>query len=151
MEESWNSHRLYTIPAEGGEPQPVMDGDQPALAWLPDWSPDGAHIAYFGMDNTLRVIPAVGGASRVLVSDLEGKLRGQGLTWSPDGSAIAYTAGGRVWKVGREGGEPTGLQADPHQIDWSPDGQRLVFNVYMGGISELELWLMEDFSTLPGT
>jgi Tol biopolymer transport system component len=85
-----------------------------------DWSPDGELIAYLGRDSTLRVIPATGGSSRVLASNL-GPVRGEGVTWSPDGQEIAFTAGGRIWKVSRSGGEPSEiripLQGTPGQID----------------------------------
>jgi Tol biopolymer transport system component len=111
-----------------------------------DWSPDGELIAYLGRDDTLRVIPAAGGPSRVLASNL-GRLRGHGLTWSPDGQEIAFTAGNRIWRVGRGGGEPKeiriGLLGTPGQIDWSHDGKRLVFE--FDASRDTELWLMTSF------
>ena len=103
-------------------------------------------IAYFGRDKALRVIPAAGGPSRVLASSLgRGPFRGNGISWSPDGQEIAFTAGGRIWKVSRGGGEPSEilipLQGTPGQIDWSPDGKRLVFE--FDSPQKIELWLMQ--------
>jgi len=40
---------IWTIPAEGGEPLPIMN-DQ-ALDWSPSWSPDGNHL-YFASDRS---------------------------------------------------------------------------------------------------
>jgi len=61
-------------------------------ASCPQWSPDSRTIAYIGERGSLRVVPAVGGPSKLL-------LRGPvpchfgplGLAWSPNGTMIAAT------------------------------------------------------------
>jgi Tol biopolymer transport system component len=137
---------LFLVPANGGEPRQITTAEDRVAGVNIDWSPGADSIAYFGTDHTLRVISATGGPSRVLASDLGG-LRYSGVAWSPDGQEIAFTALDRVWTISRFGGTPeeirTGTRGRPHQIDWSPDGSRLVVNVSSGG--ETELWVMEDF------
>jgi Tol biopolymer transport system component len=92
------------------------------------------------------VIPAAGGLSRVLASNL-GPVDNNGLAWSPDGQEIAFTTGGRIWRIARGGGEPSEIRIPLRgflgQIDWSPEGNRLVFNFDSG--EKTELWLMENF------
>jgi len=89
------------------------------------------------------VIPAKGGATHVVApadSDSD-------LSWSSDGTEIAFVSGGRLRAVSPEGGTPrlvsTGLDAVPHDLSWSPDGSRIAFTASKGG--DLELWLLEGF------
>jgi Tol biopolymer transport system component len=135
---------LYVISDGGGNLHRISVAGDQVEGSSAGWSPDGELIAYLGRDSTLRVIPATGGSSRVLASNL-GPVRGEGVTWSPDGQEIAFTAGGRIWKVSRSGGEPSEiripLQGTPGQIDWSPDGKHLV--VEFDSEQKIELWLMK--------
>jgi len=137
---------LFVVPAAGGEPHQISTVEDRVEGSSSAWSPDGELVAYLGRDNTLRVIPAAGGPSRILASNV-GAVGGRGVAWSPDGQEIAFTAGDRIWKIARGGGEPKevriGLQGTPAQIDWSPDGKRMLFTFFKGG--ETELWLMTDF------
>jgi len=143
---------LLVMPAAGGEPQQISKVEDRIEGSSAARSPDGALIAYLGRDKTLRVVPAAGGPSRVLASNV-GAVRGRGVAWSPDRQEIAFAAGDRIWKIARGGGEPkeigTRLQGAPAQVDWSPDGKRLMFAFAKGG--ETELWLMTDFQSLEGT
>ena len=137
---------LDVISAGGGTPRQISTAEDRVAGNSIDWSPDGELIAYFGQDSTLRVIPAAGGLSRVLASNL-GPVDNNGLAWSPDGQEIAFTTGGRIWRIARGGGEPSEIRIPLRgflgQIDWSPEGNRLVFNFDSG--EKTELWLMENF------
>jgi Tol biopolymer transport system component len=93
------------------------------------------------------VISVSGGTSRILVEKLGSATRWQGISWSPEGTTLAYASGSSLWKIPRDGGDAirieTGLDARIGKIDWSPDGKSIAFTATKGG--EHELWLMEDF------
>jgi Tol biopolymer transport system component len=137
---------ILVIPRDGGEPrQLTTDADRVRLDSLA-WSPDGRAIAFSASDKTLRIVPAAGGASRILA-----QVNGSGLTWSPDGETLAYVSGGALWRIPAAGGAPTkvetGLDARPDGPAWSPDGKSIAFSATSGG-DEHQLWLMEDFVRL---
>src|SRR5262245_54056981 len=62
---------------------------------------------------------------------------------SPDGSAIAFTHAGRIWRVPAAGGEATALTDGEHyatQPVWSPDGSRLAYAARQFG--NLDVFIM---------
>ena len=114
----------------------------------PDWSPDGATIAYtrtrldrnHDFAPTVRAIPASGGASRLLIRDA------QSPDWSPDGSRLAFASvrdrngrycgsdecwfAGEIYTAASDGGGQTRLtrnEGDDAGPQWSPDGSRILF------------------------
>jgi dipeptidyl aminopeptidase/acylaminoacyl peptidase len=61
---------------------------------LPQWSPDGKHIAFMSTRAgapQIFVLPVAGGEAKQLTTLKQGI--GGGITWSPDGKQIAFTAG----------------------------------------------------------
>lgn len=158
--ESENIGKLFTeadiciIPADGGEPrQLTSESDMVAFGSIA-WSPDGKLLAYLSIDNewspagnTLRVIPAEGGESRVVTKRRREFEVNVELAWSPDSRRIALNDGGiRIISLD----EGSAVDIDPrvgttkiYHLDWSRDGEKLVFAGYRGG--EVEFWLMENF------
>lgn len=113
------------------------------LAWSPDGSEIALTFATFRDDGStsseIRLLPASGGASRLLVTD------GAGAAWSPDGRWLAFQSGrdrfGRtcfhdcnpspeIYVIARDG---SGLRRITHnpaydgEPAWSPDGASIAF------------------------
>ena len=99
---------LYVIPAGGGDAMILETGLR--LSQSPAWSPDGSTIAFVGMDAEFRsglfVVDAAGGQARKVI-DLDGSTP---LSWSPDGTRIAYQVTNNV-QTGAN--ESTGTQRSP--------------------------------------
>jgi len=144
----WN---VYTMPLKGGTPQRLTSTtdrvlDSPGLAW----SPDGRSIAYYSEDHKLKLVPAAGGPSKVLVEGLKGSQEDAGLAWSPDGQELAYHSEERIFRLNLATGTSvevaTGLDGHLMQLAWSPDGRTMAFSARQGG--DPELWLMDNFLPL---
>jgi Tol biopolymer transport system component len=127
---------LWVVPAAGGEPRKILDGD----AVQPVWSPSGGRIAYWAVDTGQRdlyTIPAEGGERTAVTSDAA-------LDWSPrwpaDGQYLYFASdrGGtmNIWRVAIDEatGQTTAVPepvtagvANAEQPSLSADGSRLVF------------------------
>ena len=93
------------------------------------WSPDGKKIAYGdGLNRAhIRIVATSTGVSTVLgTPPLQRAWR---LAWSPDGTAIAFQAGGGLELVDITSGAVTKLSDADTTITpvWSPDGSRIAF------------------------
>ena len=88
------------IAMAGGNPQPLTNDGDTLIEAAPEFSPDGAEIAYQAMGsdklNKIYLMPAAGGPAKVLVEG-GNNIRPH---WSPDGHFIAFssTRGGK-WEV----------------------------------------------------
>lgn len=99
---------------------------------IPLWSPDGRLAAALREDNNLNgIYVSEGGQMRQLTGS---HLYDSFLSWSPDGSSIAFTSlldgNLEVYSVDTRSGELVNLsQGDTYdgKAQWSPDGQTLAF------------------------
>ena len=116
----------------------------PLYEVYPVFTPDGKHIVFVRMDerwldHDIVMIPASGGAERIIVSDKDmfdyhfGRTFGNPLI-APDGQSLlfrSYRSGWlNYWRVSLNGGEPTPLhleEADQTEAAWSPDGQSVAY------------------------
>jgi len=146
---------IFIISADGGEPRQLTRESDMLNFGCIAWSPDGKWLAYFSLEKEylrIKVVPAQGEPSRV-VGKLEQGLNVQmELAWSPDSKRIAFN-GGKVIKI-MSLDDGSIVDVDPHltdthiyHLDWSRDGDRLVFAGRQGG--NLGFWMMENF--LPTT
>ena len=141
--------RLWTVRVDSDSPEPVTPGG--LSIWQYSWSPDGKQFVVFfahgpGLTDWFRgqigVVKAHGGNIRQL-----GELTRQAsaLTWSPDGSRIAYVSG--EWSDPDRGGGDIyvlslhdgvthnltpGISCSPGWCQWFPDGRKLLFVAWEG-------------------
>ncbi|NQT07604.1 S9 family peptidase [Candidatus Bathyarchaeota archaeon] len=93
----YTRNHLFTVSAEGGEPQQLTSG--PFDVSSADWSPDGGEIAYvankedgdYTRIRDIFIVPSEGGSPRKLT---DGKTMISSVAWSLDGELLAYT--GRI-------------------------------------------------------
>ncbi|HEY9140358.1 MAG TPA: protein kinase [Bryobacteraceae bacterium] len=119
-----------------------------------EFSPDGKRVAMVTAD-TAKSSPT----SDIWISDLRGfRTRltfGPGYSswpvWSPDGSAIAFYRGGKIYRKAADGtGDEEMLPVtgpDPMPSDWSRDGRYLLYSVQ--GQGGHDIWARRQFQAVP--
>ena len=148
---------IYVVSADGGEPRQITsESDRVFCAGPVLWSPDGKLLSYFSRDKddagigTIKVISPDGGEPRA-VTKVEKIYANKEMAWSPDSKRIAYNARENKIKIvtiddgSIEEIQPDLKDVDIYHLDWSPDGENLVFVGYTGGGAEF--WMMENFLT----
>jgi imidazolonepropionase-like amidohydrolase/Tol biopolymer transport system component len=107
--------RVWIVAASGGQARPVTDDSVQALA--PVFTGNGRRLAYFARDASDRMQvwvqeisdreTAVGSPIRVTNHTDVTPTR---IRWVSDGSALLYSADGRLWKVAASGGQPNEIK-----------------------------------------
>ena len=177
---------IYTIEARAGaEPRRVTSYPGHDMG-RPSWSPDGRWIAYYQGDeakwaayelNKLAVVPATGGAAKLLTPALDRSGQGD-VVWAADGGSLffvveddrgSYVAkvpagGGAIDKlttgrrtVGFIGAGPAGAFAllsatasEPADVFAFEKGQLRRLTRENGWLSEVQLATVDDFTTKAG-
>lgn len=173
----WGNHRqqgwgFWTVPLAGAPPiksafaaqvaQHIKEADLNLIEF--QWSPDGRHLYFEGIAQSVRNIwkVAVEPASLRWIQGPERLTTGAGqeadLKVSPDGTKLAFTIRSehtRLWslpfdaatgKVAGNGQPITEADVDANFPDLSPDGQRLVFRAQRANKEELRLKSLQDGS-----
>lgn len=129
---------LLAVDAGGGAPRIVADDVLvPGLHRTFDVSPDGRRIAYVSVDGAgragLRLLDSA--SSTRLLHTLQ-EADPVGPRFSPDGTRIAVTDGGRLLSVPTDGGPPRSLAtlaAWDGQVQWSASGDAVMASGYPAG------------------
>jgi Tol biopolymer transport system component/DNA-binding SARP family transcriptional activator len=88
---------IWVVPALGGAPRPVVQAlrDVGARALYPEWSPDGATVAWVRRDSI--IARTVDGGDDRLIATLP---EPHSLAWSPDGRWLAVVSGNEGFAYG---------------------------------------------------
>jgi eukaryotic-like serine/threonine-protein kinase len=140
---------LYVVPAGGGTPRRVVEGD----GVQPSWSPSGERLVYWSNTGGQRDIFTVAAAGGPRVAVTQDSAIDWSPVWSPDGRFIYFSSdrGGamNLWRIaidessGRPlaGPEPvtTGVQASATLPRFSRDGSRLAFRSRVATINPVAI------------
>jgi TolB protein len=133
--------QVATIDPDGTNRTFLTSGD--ATNFDPQWSPDGSTIAFdrAARHETLRTMDADGSNVQIVfrLSSLRGYLFIEGLSWSPDGTQLAFSAFRtrttrfKLFVIGVDGTGLTRLSGRPDSDvhpSWSPDGTQIAVESY---------------------
>ena len=142
---SWTIHRLQLKVAGRADGEPIPFLVSTVMDWDPQYSPDGAHIAFISRrsgDDRIWISAADG--SNALPLAINPDTHASGARWSPDGKFLAFNsiAQGQwnVYVVASNGGTAKRLTMDSanHNLpSWSRDGKWIYFSSTATGRSEI--------------
>jgi hypothetical protein len=142
--------RLYELPAEGGQPEPINTDFATSVNNDHGLSPDGDEIIishhYQGEGQSgsrIYILPRKGGTPRPVTDKVPSYWHG----WSPDGKHLVYVGRRKgeynIYKIKTSGGRETQL-TDHKMLDdgpeYSPDGKYIYFNSARTGT--MQIWRM---------
>jgi Tol biopolymer transport system component len=120
---------IFLVSADGGTVRQLTN--HPAQERYPHWSPDGTKIVFQSHGNGANGIYVLSRDKGEPCGEARLQLTFDGGAyprWSPDGRFVAYgVAGGGVWLVPAEGGQPRRITDFGDWPMWSQDSQTIYF------------------------
>jgi serine/threonine-protein kinase len=91
----------------------------------PQWTPDGARIAFHG-PRGIEIVPALGGVAKPFIAGADTLAD---LAWSPDGKRIVYRLNDSLYVRDTDGGTPRKLVGgrEVYSPAWSSDGRWIAY------------------------
>ena len=129
---------LDVVNADGSDRKRLAE-DVAGKVWLssPEWSPDGAHIAFTRFQDDRVKLLTIGADGSGLSEVADVPENGRSLSWSPDGSQIMYVSTANdLYLVEMDGSEVLNLGSRVY-ASWSPDGSRIA-------VAELRIPFVSD-------
>jgi eukaryotic-like serine/threonine-protein kinase len=145
-EAAGSQQSLVQVSATGGETAPISV-TLPGVT-LSDISPDHSELLIYNnfessdRDHQNWILPVPSGSPRRF-----GDLKGHSLTWSPDGTQVAFGKGSDILLADATGANAHKLVTLPgpaYDIRFSPDGARLRFSVSSAGNNSTSIWEMRS-------
>ena len=132
---------FVTVNPDGSDARPVaVTGDEP------DWSPDGARIAYVRSEN-IHLMNTDGSGDVELFASPE---REHGPVWSPDGTRLLFSqsvpSGGALFVTPVDAPDPQPVFADAISRghgSWSPDGSRVAYTSSIDNAEHVGIWVAD--------
>jgi Tol biopolymer transport system component/imidazolonepropionase-like amidohydrolase len=104
--------RVWIVSAAGGQARPLTDESVQAL--FPTLSSDGRFLAYFApdVDGRMQVWKQEIATTNTTAQRISNNkdVTTTRIRWTADGSALLYSADGRLWKLAASGGPPVEIQ-----------------------------------------
>jgi TolB protein len=143
-----NGKIAFTSDRDGNLEIYVMNNDgtgqlrltnNPGVDCFPAWSPDGGKIAFVSQNLSgtfaLRMMDADGANQAEITPIAFSRFQypwheAWSLSWSPDGSKLAFEENGDIFAVNVDGSNRVNLTNHPafdYEPSWSPDGSRIIF------------------------
>ncbi len=131
---------IFLIDADGGNPRQLTAHDNDTGA--PNWSPDGAEIAYsVAVDGGVAILAAAadGTGARNLT---DGSRTDRNPAWSPDGTKLLYDSADGwdpyLYSVRSDGTDAAALTSfHAREPQWSPDGSKIMYVASNGTDSDV--------------
>lgn len=129
-----NADEIFVMNSDGSGMTSLTGPATTSSAGAPVWSPDGAFVAYQGVDGDweIAVVEVADTANKVFLTN--NAVQDQYPDWSPDGTRIAFSRDQEAIVTVRAsdgGDEQVVYQGFNRFPKWSPDGTEIVF--YAGG------------------